>query len=395
MDEAPMSALFSPLTLRGLTLKNRVVISPMCQYSATDGVANDWHLVHLGRFALGGAGLVIAEATAVAAEGRITHGDTGLWRDDQIEPWARVTAFLKAHGAAAGVQLGHAGRKASSQRPWHGNGPVDDSDRARGEQPWQTLAPSPTPIAEGWPTPREMTTAEIRGVVDGFAAATKRAVRAGFDMIEIHGAHGYLLHEFLSPWSNKRTDAYGRDRAGCMRLPLEVARAVRAEWPEERPVFMRVSTTDYVEGGLTVEDTVAFARELKVIGIDAIDASSAGITGPATNAKIPRYYGHQVPFAERIRAEVGIRTMAVGLIVAGAQAEAILRAGKADLIAVAREALYDPNWALHAQAELEASYGTRSFVDWPVQPGWWLERREPLLKQLGPWREDATPKSAS
>jgi 2,4-dienoyl-CoA reductase-like NADH-dependent reductase (Old Yellow Enzyme family) len=390
-----MSLLFSPLTLRGLTLKNRVVISPMCQYSAQDGRPTDWHLVHLGRFALGGAGLVIAEATAVAAEGRITHGDTGLWRDDQIEPFARIAAFLEANGAAAGVQLGHAGRKASSQRPWHGNGPVDDSDRARGERPWPTLAPSALPVAEGWPAPKEMTKPDIQGVVDGFAAATRRAIRAGFDMIEIHAAHGYLLHEFLSPWSNKRTDAYGGDRTGRMRLPLEVVRAVRAEWPQERPISVRVSTTDYVEGGLTVEDTVAFAHELKAVGIDVVDASSAGITGPATNAKIPRYYGHQVPFAQRIRAETGIKTMAVGLIVAGAQAEAILRAGKADLIAVAREALYDPNWALHAQAELDGALGSRSFKDWPVQPGWWLERREPLLKQLGPWRADASPKATA
>ncbi|HEX2116200.1 MAG TPA: NADH:flavin oxidoreductase/NADH oxidase [Alphaproteobacteria bacterium] len=390
-----MTMLFSPLTLRGLTLKNRVVISPMCQYSAVDGRTTDWHFVHLGRFALGGAGLVIAEATAVAPEGRITHGDTGLWHDDQIEGFARITAFLKSNGAAAGIQLGHAGRKASSQRPWHGNGPVDDSDRARGEQPWQTVAPSALPVAEGWPSPREMTVPDIRGVVDAFAAAARRALRAGFDMIEIHGAHGYLLHEFLSPWSNKRTDEYGRDSAGRMRLPLEVVEAVRGAWPAERPLFMRVSTTDYVEGGLTVEDTVAFACELKARGVDVVDASSAGITGPATNAKIPRYYGHQVPFAERIRAEAGIATMAVGLIVAGAQAEAILRAGHADLIAVAREALYDPNWALHAQAELESSFGSRSFDAWPVQPGWWLERREPLLKQLGPWRDGASAKATA
>lgn len=390
-----MSALFSPLTLRGLTLKNRVVISPMCQYSAVDGCANDWHLVHLGRFALGGAALVIVEATAVSAEGRITHGDTGLWRDDQIEPLARIAAFLKTNGAAAGVQLAHAGRKASSQRPWHGNGPIDDSDRARGEQPWPTLAPSPLPVAEGWPAPREMSKAHIQGVVDGFEAATRRAVRAGFDMIEIHAAHGYLLHEFLSPWSNKRGDDYGGDREGRMLLPLEVARAVRAAWPEDRPLFVRVSATDYVEGGLTVEDTIAFARALKALGVDVIDASSAGITGPATNAKIPRHYGHQVPFAERIRAETGVKTMAVGLIVAGAQAEAVLRANQADLIAVAREALYDPNWALHAQAELEATPGTRSFAAWPVQPGWWLERREALLKQLGPWRDGANPRATA
>jgi 2,4-dienoyl-CoA reductase-like NADH-dependent reductase (Old Yellow Enzyme family) len=381
------TSLFSPLTLRGLTLKNRVVISPMCQYSAIDGRPNDWHLVHLGRFALGGAGLVIAEATAIAENGRITHGDTGLWRDEQIEGFARITAFIKANGAAAGVQLAHAGRKASSQRPWHGNGPVDDTDRARGEQPWQTLAPSATPVADGWPAPREMSKADIRGVAGGFAAATRRALRAGFDMIEIHAAHGYLLHEFLSPHSNKRTDEYGGDRAGRMRLPLEAVRAVRAEWPAERPLSVRVSSTDYVEGGLTVDDTVVFARELKSSGVDVVDASSAGITGPATNAKIPRYYGHQVPFAGRIRAEAGIATMAVGLIVAAAQAEAILRAGKADLIAVAREALYDPNWALHAQAELEGAPGSRSFAAWPVQPGWWLERREPLLKQLGAWSE--------
>jgi 2,4-dienoyl-CoA reductase-like NADH-dependent reductase (Old Yellow Enzyme family) len=240
-----------------------------------------------------------------------------------------------------------------------------------------------------------MSKADIGGLVDAFAAATKRALRAGFDMIELHAAHGYLLHEFLSPWSNRRNDEYGKDREGRMRLPLDVARAVRAEWPADRPLFVRVSSTDYVEGGLTVDDTVIFARELKAAGIDVVDASSAGITGPATNAKILRYYGHQVPFAERIRAEAGLATMAVGLIVTGTQAEAVLRAGQADLIAVGREALYDPNWALHAEAELKAAPGSRTFEAWPVQPGWWLERREPLIKQLGPWRDDANPKATA
>lgn len=380
--------LFEPLALRGLTLKNRVVISPMCQYSAERGRTTDWHLVHLGRFAIGGAGLVIVEATAVTEDGRITHGDVGLWSDEQIDGLARIAAFMKAHGAAAGVQLAHAGRKGSSQRPWHGNGPVDGSDLARGEKPWRTVAPSPLPVSEGWHVPHELSKTEIAGITAAFAAAARRAVRAGFDVTEIHAAHGYLLHAFLSPWSNKRDDEYGGDRAGRMRLPLEVARAVRKEWPSDRPLFVRVSATDYIEGGLTVDDTVAFAHELKALGVDVIDASSAGITGTATNARIPRFYGHQVGFADRIRREAGIATMAVGLIVAAKQAEAIVRDGHADLVAIAREALYDPNWALHAQAELEGALGTRSFASWPDQSGWWLERREPLLKQLGPWREE-------
>lgn len=382
--------LFSPFPLRALTLKNRVVISPMCQYSAVDGYTTDWHLVHLGRFALGGAGLVMMEATAVAEDGRITHGDTGIWSDAHIDGLARITRFVKGHGAAAGIQLAHAGRKASAQRPWHGNGPIDASDLARGEKPWQTVAPSALPVSEGWHVPRELTKAEIAAITVAFAAAAARAVRAGFDVIEIHAAHGYLLHEFLSPYSNKRTDEYGGDRAGRMRLPLEVVQAVRAAWPAERPLFVRVSSTDYIEGGLTVDDTVAFAAALKAIGVDVIDASSAGITGTATNAKIPRFYGHQVGFAERIRREAGIATMAVGLIVAAKQADAIIRGGGADLVAIGREALVDPNWAVHAQAELEAAPYERSFAAWPDQSGWWLERREPLLKQLGSWREGDT-----
>jgi 2,4-dienoyl-CoA reductase-like NADH-dependent reductase (Old Yellow Enzyme family) len=382
------SPLFSPLALRALTLKNRVVVSPMCQYSAVDGRTTDWHLVHLGRFALGGAGLVMTEATAVMEDGRITHGDTGLWSDAQIDGLARITRFVKDNGAAAGIQLGHAGRKASAQRPWHGNGPVGAADLARGEKPWQTVAPSALPVAEGWHVPRELTKTEIATLTAAFAAAAARAVRAGFDVVEIHAAHGYLLHEFLSPYANRRTDEYGGDRAGRMRLPLEVVRAVRAAWPADRPLFVRVSTTDYVEGGLTVDDTVAFAQALKAEGVDVIDASSAGIAGTATNAKIPRFYGHQVGFAERIRKEAGIATMAVGLIVAAKQAEAIIRSGAADLVAIGRESLYDPNWALHAQAELEAPPFERSFAAWPDQSGWWLERREPLLKQLGAWQAD-------
>ncbi len=381
------SPLFSPLTLRGLTLKNRVVVSPMCQYSAANGHASDWHLVHLGRFALGGAGLVMTEATAVTEDGRITHGDTGLWSNAHIEGFARVTRFLKGNGAAAGIQLAHAGRKASSQRPWHGNGPIDGTDLTRGEMPWQTVAPSALPVAEGWHVPKELTKAEIKAITSAFAAAAGRAVRAGFDVIEIHAAHGYLLHEFLSPYSNKRTDEYGGDRAGRMRLPLEVVRAVRSEWPADRPLFVRVSSTDYIDGGLTVDDTVAFAKELKAAGVDAIDASSAGISGTATNAKIPRFYGHQVGFAERIRKEAAIATMAVGLIVAARQADAIIREGRADLVAIGRESLYNPNWAVHAQAELEAAPFERAYGAWPDQAGWWLERREPLLKQLGPWSE--------
>lgn len=372
--------LFAPIALREVALRNRIVISPMCQYSAQEGMANDWHFAHLARFALGGAGLIFVEATAVKREGRITHGDMGLWQDAQIAPLRRIAAFLRSQGAVPAIQLGHAGRKASMQRPWHGNGPLDASDRARGEEAWPIMAPSPLPMDEGWLVPHALSPGEMAELREDFRRAALRALEAGFEVVEIHGAHGYLLQSFLSPIGNRRNDSYGGDRAGRMRFPLEIAETVRAAWPKERPVFFRVSAVDGVDGGWSLDDTVALALELKARGIDVIDCSSGGIAGSATAARVPRGPGFQVPFAERVRREAGIRTMAVGLILEAQQAEAVLRDGKADLVAIGREALYDPNWPLHAERALKGD--AADFAHWPVQAGWWLERRERGLRAL-------------
>jgi len=372
--------LISPVTLRGVTLRNRIVISPLCQYSAVEGMANDWHFAHLARFALGGAGAVFVEATSVHRDGRITHGDMGLWSDAHIAPLKRIADFLRGQGAAPAIQLGHAGRKASMQRPWHGNGPLDAGDHARGEDVWRIVAPSALAIDEGWLTPVELTTAEMADLREHFRRATLRAAEAGFAVLELHGAHGYLLHSFLSPLSNRRNDAYGGDRAGRMRFALEIAETVRAAWPKDRPMSFRVSSVDGIDGGWTLDDTVALARELKSRDVDIVDCSSGGIAGSATAARVPRHPGFQVPFAERVKREAGIKTMAVGLILEPAQAEAILRHGQADLIAIGRQALYDPNWALHAERALIGDGA--DFEHWPVQAGWWLERRERALRAL-------------
>jgi 2,4-dienoyl-CoA reductase-like NADH-dependent reductase (Old Yellow Enzyme family) len=372
--------LISPVTLRGATLRNRIVISPLCQYSAVDGMANDWHFAHLARFALGGAGAVFVEATAVHKDGRITHGDMGLWSDAHIAPLQRIADFLRAQGAVPAIQLGHAGRKASMQRPWHGNGPLDGSDRARGEDVWRIVAPSAVAMDEGWLTPVELSPAEMAELREHFRRAALRAAAAGFDIVELHGAHGYLLHSFLSPLSNRRNDAYGGGRAGRMRFPLEIAETVRAAWPKDRPMFYRTSSVDGIDGGWTLDDTVALARELKARGVDVVDCSSGGIAGSATAARIARHPGFQVPFAERVKREAGIKTMAVGLIMEPQQAEAVLQAGQADLIAIGRQALYDPNWPLHAERALMGD--AADFERWPVQAGWWLERRERGLRAL-------------
>lgn len=372
------SRLFSPLTLRGVTLKNRIVISPMCQYSAHDGYAEDWHLVHLGKFALGGAALILTEATAVEPRGRITHGDLGLWSDAHIPALKRISEFIKAHGAVPGMQLAHAGRKASMQRPWYGNGPLDDGDRARGEQVWDVVAPSALPMERGWLMPHELSIEEIGQLQQAWKKAALRALRAGFEVIELHSAHGYLGHEFLSPLSNQRTDRYGGDRRGRMRFTLELAELLRATWPADKPLFVRVSSVDGLEGGWTLEDTVVLAEELRALGVDVIDCSSGGLAGSATAAAAKRGLGFQVPYAERVKRATAATTMAVGLIVSPAQAEAILQAGQADLIAIGREALNDPNWPLHARAVLE---GEGDYCDWPVQYGWWLERRHRALAQ--------------
>lgn len=373
--------LFQPITLRGVTARNRILLSPMCQYSADDGLANDWHLVHLGKFAQGGAGIVMVEASAVTAEGRITHGDLGIWHDGQVAPLKRIAAFLKDNGAVPAIQLAHAGRKASMQRPWYGNAALDASDRARGDLPWPTVAPSAIPMDEGWLMPHALDTAELAALREAWRLATLRAAEAGFEFIEVHCAHGYLLHAFLSPLSNQRTDGYGGDRSGRMRYPLEIIETVRAAWPADRPLSVRISTVDGVEGGLELADQVVFAKEAKARGADLIDCSSGGLLGSATAARIPRGYGFQVPFADAIRRQADIPTIAVGLILHPQQAENILADGAADIIAIGREALFDPNWPLHADLALSGD-GGEMFGSWPKQYGWWLERREPGLRKL-------------
>ena len=344
--------LFQPIAFRGVTAKNRILISPMCQYSADDGLASDWHLVHLGKFAQGGAGIVMTEAAAVTAEGRITHGDVGLWHDGQIAPLERIATFLRDNGAVPAIQLAHAGRKASMQRPWYGNAALNADDHARGDLPWRVVAPSAIAMDEGWLTPDALDLDELASLREHWRLATLRAVEAGFDLLEVHCAHGYLLHEFLSPLSNRRPDGYGGDRQGRMRYPLEIIETVRAAWPADKPLSVRISSVDGVEGGLELADQIAFAIEAKARGADLIDCSSGGLLGSATAARIPRGYGFQVPYADEIRKSAGIATIAVGLILHPEQAEEILANGQADLIAVGREALFDPNWPLHAQLAL-------------------------------------------
>jgi 2,4-dienoyl-CoA reductase-like NADH-dependent reductase (Old Yellow Enzyme family) len=365
--------LFQPLTLRGVTTRNRTVISPMCQYSAHEGHLDDWHLVNLGRYAIGGAGIVFTEATAVQKRGRITHGCPGLWDDSQIPGHARVAQFALRNGAVPAIQLGHAGRKGGMQRPWYGNGPLDQADFERVDMPWTPVGPSPLPVAEGWPEPHALTPAEIAGLIDDYVAATRRALQAGYRIIEIHGAHGYLVHSFLSPLSNQRTDRYGGNLQGRMRLAVEICTAVRAALPDDVPLFFRTSAVDGVPEGWSLEDSVTLARALRDTGVDVMDCSSGGIAGTATAAAGgKRQPGYQVAYAERLRRERGIASMAVGLITHPQQAEEILSAGQADLIAIAREALANPMWPLHAAEHLGHD---RDFASWPQQSGWWLERR--------------------
>ncbi len=373
----PLPLLFSPLKLRGVTLKNRIVISPMCQYSAVDGVANDWHLVHLGQFAMGGAGLIFCEAAAVEARGRITHGDLGIWSDAHIEPLERVTDFIKGNGCVPAIQLAHAGRKASMQRPWFGNAALNDADTRRGDLAWNIVGPSADPVAPGWLMPHELSVAEIKQIIDQWKAAARRSIAAGFDVLEVHGAHGYLLHSFLSPLSNKRSDVYGGSFENRIRLALEIVEVVRNEWPEDKPLFFRTSSSDYVDEGWKIEDTVALARRLKDLGVDVIDCSSGGISGSATAAPIKRFPGFQVPYAEQVKKQAGIMTQAVGIVLNGAQAEEILQSGRADLIAIGREALSDPHWPLRAARELGAD---PQFALWPKQYGWWLDARAKTLQ---------------
>jgi 2,4-dienoyl-CoA reductase-like NADH-dependent reductase (Old Yellow Enzyme family) len=339
------SALFSPLRLRSLTLPNRIIVSPMCQYSAEDGSATDWHLIHLGSLALGGAGLLFVEATAVEPIGRITPGCHGLYSDANQLALGRVVAAVRRHSPVKlGIQLAHAGRKASSEVPWRGGMLIPPEQGG-----WRPVAPSAVPQHPQEPAPVALDRAGIARIRDAFVAAARRAVVLGFDALELHSAHGYLLHEFLSPISNQRDDEYGGTRENRMRFPLEVFEAVRVAWPADKPLGVRISSTDWVDGGWDIEDSIMFARELKARGCDWIDCSGGGVS---PQQKIPLGPGYQVPFARRIRAEVGIATIGVGLITDTKQAEAIVASGDADMVAMARAMLYDPRWAWHAAAAL-------------------------------------------
>ncbi|MES1924776.1 NADH:flavin oxidoreductase/NADH oxidase [Salinisphaera sp. T31B1] len=349
-----MSDLFQPWTIGDVTFRNRIFVSPMCQYSAENGFPNDWHFVHLGSRAVGGAGLVMMEATAVTPEGRITPGDLGIWSDEHIAEFKRNADFIKAQGAAVGVQLAHAGRKASCDAPWRGGAALTAEQGA-----WQTVAPSAIAFSDNAPTPKALSTDEMAEIVDAFVDAARRADEAGMDMIEVHGAHGYLLHEFVSPLSNRREDEYGGSLENRVRFPLEVVRAVRRVWPKHKPLFYRVSASDWEDGGWDIEQTVQLAHWLKAEGVDLIDCSGGGNT---PTAKIPVGPGYQTGFAARIRREVGIATGAVGLITDPVQAEHILHSGQADCVLLAREMLRDPYFPLRAASELHGEQG-----DWPVQ----------------------------
>ena len=358
MHHPAKHSLFSPLTIRGVTFRNRIVMSPMCQYSSHEGLANDWHLVHLGSRAVGGVALAMVEASAVLREGRITPGDMGVWGDEHVEPLAKIAAFVESQGAVPGIQLAHAGRKASRGAPWHGPKTVSPAEGG-----WQVFGPSDVPFDETFPVPEALDHKGIDRVVDAWEAAAKRALQAGFKLIEIHAAHGYLLHQFHSPISNKRTDEYGGNLDNRIRLTLRVAERVRGALPDTMPLFVRISSTDWAEGGWDIADAVELAKRLAKLGVDLIDCSSGG-TVPKPNVTMTP--GYMVPFARRIRAEAGIKTGAVGLITEPRQAEQILAAGDADLIFMGRELLREPYWAIKAQGVLG------EHMHWPTQYGYAL-----------------------
>ncbi len=347
-----MTHLFQPLALRGITLSNRIAVSPMCQYQAVQGMPSDWHLVHLGGLAQGGAGLVLTEATAILPEARISPEDLGIWNDDQAEALARIVRFISAQGAVAGIQLAHAGRKASSFAPWKGTGSLPLADGG-----WRPVAPSSLPFDAAWTEPAALDEAGIQRIIQGFVSATRRALAAGFQVVELHAAHGYLLHQFLSPLANHRQDGYGGSLEHRSRLLREVVRAVRSVWPETLPLFVRISATDWADGGWDLAQSIALAKGLRDLGVDLVDCSSGGLV---PGASIPLAPGYQVTFAARIRAEAGLATGAVGLITAPDQAERILAEGQADLILMARELLRDPRWPLRAAQALGVA------VPWPA-----------------------------
>jgi 2,4-dienoyl-CoA reductase-like NADH-dependent reductase (Old Yellow Enzyme family) len=340
--------LFAPVTIRSLNFRNRIAVSPMCEYSSQDGFAQDWHLVHLGSRAVGGAALVLTEAAAVEPRGRITPADLGIWKDEHIDKLAQITTFIKQQGAVPGIQLAHAGRKASCRVPWEGGAPIP-----AGEGGWQTVAPSAVPFRNSDPIPNELGTAGIQEIVQKFGAATRRALAAGFEVVEIHAAHGYLLHEFYSPLSNRRTDEYGGSFENRIRLTLDVVKTVRGILSDHLPLFVRISSTDWKENGWTLDDSVKLAEQLRGVGVDLVDCSSGGVV---PDAKINIGPAYQAPFAERIRKEVDILTGAVGLITDPHQADRIVRSGQADIVLLARQMLRDPYWPLHAAQFLKVAF---------------------------------------
>ena len=381
--------LFEPLPLRGVTLPNRIVVSLLCMYSAIDGMAQPWHFAHLSTFARGKAGLVFTEATAVEARGRITPQCLGIWTDEQAQALKPITEFIESMGSIAGIQLGHAGRKASVRRPFteKPGSPLNEEDAARGEAAWQIVAPSAEPVAAGFPTPLALDQSGLDEIKDAFVQAARRSVNVGFKVIELHMAHGYLLHSFLSPLSNQRSDNYGGDIEGRMRFPLEVAKAVRDVMPDDYPLFSRISAIDGIEGGWSMDDSVVLCRAMADIGVDVVDCSSGGIGGapsfrvddkgkPLTQDSA-RKPGFQVPYAERARKEGGIKSMAVGVIIEAHQAEQILQSGGADLVALGREIMHDPFWPLHAAEILGAD---PNFKMWPEQYAWAVDRRSQIAR---------------
>lgn len=378
-DNAVHTSLFSALPLREVQLPNRIVVSPMSQYSAKDGIANDWHTVTYGKFAQGGAGMVMLETAAITPQGRGTYGDLGLWCDEQIQPLAKVAQFIASQGTVPAIQIGHAGRKGSLQRPWEGYGALTEKEKSRGEVPWLTVAPSALATGPDLAVPSALTIEELQAMLRQWQAAAQRAAQAGFQVLELHCAHGYLLQQFLSPLANIRTDAYGGDLHRRMAFPLEVVQAVRAVWPAHLPLMCRISAVDGADGGYTLEDSILFACELRKLGVDLIDCSSGGIAGLSTASnRIPRSLGYQVPYAQAIREQAGILTMAVGLIIEPQQAQSILANEKADLVALGREILHNPNWPLQARQAL----GAGGFEHWPAPYGWWLEKRQAVLASL-------------
>lgn len=379
MTAAPSSSLFAPITLRGVELTSRIAVSPMCMYAATDGFATDFHLAHLGRFALGGAGLVFVEATAVTPSGRISHHDLGLWSDDHVPGLRRIAEFITDSGSVPGIQLGHAGRRASVREPWRAGAPLDTTDAAEGLGPWQCEAPSALPAGPDWPVPTEMSLADISRSLDEWASAARRAVSAGFRVIEVHGAHGYLAHEFLSPLSNHRTDSYGGSSENRMRYPLELVAAIRSAVPDDVAIAYRLSAVDGPADGLGITDTVRFAAALERAGVDLIDTSSGGITTDRSiDTRVRRGFSFHADFSRAIRSGVSIPVATVGLVIDPDQAELLLEQGDADLVLLGREMLDDPNWPHHARQAL----GEASHDHWPVRFGSALGPRQRSIERL-------------